>query len=104
MLRPVDTQTIYQQSHEVSNRQQAQLRGEMTQQDQFAHLLQKETAQKQEVVVEIKHDEKIDNQLDKNKKKNDQSSTRDRKKSKKKDELPKKQGSSTSPLHFDARI
>lgn len=65
MLRPIDTQTIYQQTPEVSNRQQAIRQGEEMQQTQFAQILQKEADVKQETVNEVKEDEKTDNNLKK---------------------------------------
>ena len=63
MLRPIDTQTIYQQTPEVSSRQQAIRQGEDMQQTQFAQILQKEADVKQETVNEVREDEKTDNDL-----------------------------------------
>lgn len=65
MLRPIDTQTIYQQTPEVSNRQQGLKQGEELQQAQFAQIMHKETKEKQNVVIETRKDEKTDNNLDK---------------------------------------
>ena len=56
MLRPIDTQTIYQQTPEVSNKQQAMKQGEEMQQTQFGQSLQKETDLKQETVNEVRKD------------------------------------------------
>lgn len=65
MLRLIDTQTVYQQTPEVSNRQQAMKQGEEMQQVQFGQILQKETDLKQETVNEVREDEKTDNDLNK---------------------------------------
>ena len=54
MLRPIDTQTIYQQTPEVSTRQQAFKQGEEMQQTQFANIFNKETQEKQKKEVVIK--------------------------------------------------
>lgn len=65
MLRPVDTQTIYQQTPDVSSRQQGVQQGEEMQQMQFTQILQKEVDAKQESVNEVREDEKTDNNLKK---------------------------------------
>ncbi len=103
MLRPIDTQTIYQQSQEVSNRQQMQKQGLETEQMQFAHLLQKETKQKNEVVKHIEKDEKVDNQLDK-KKKQEQGRNKNNKKNPEKRLKSQEQQTKQEKNHFDARI
>ncbi len=101
MLRPIDTQTIYQQSQEISNRQQAHRQGEEMQQMQFAHLLQKETKEKREVVKEVQHDEKIDNELNKKKKGQHNEEEKRNNKNKKKEN---KEAIKEQTTHFDARI
>lgn len=103
MLRPIDTQTIYQQSQEISNRQQAYKQGEEMQQVQFAHLMQKETREKKEAVSEIEHNEKIKNDLNKERKKGKEKSKGQHKKDKKAMDV-KKEKAPTPLTHFDARI
>ena len=71
MLRPIDTQTIYQQSQEVSNRQQTVKNEAEVQQNQFGNILHKETIEKQQSVGEIKEEEEIKNHLDKEHKKHE---------------------------------
>lgn len=101
MLRPIDTQTIYQQSQEISNRQQANRQGEEMQQMQFAHLMQKETKEKREIVNEIQHDEKVDNELSKKKK---EQHTKQEKKDKKQSKREIREIKKEPATHFDARI
>lgn len=102
MLRPIDTQTIYQQSQEISNRQQAHKQGEEMQQIQFAHLIQKETKEKKETVNEIKHNEKVSN--GRNKEKKDKSNKQYKKEKKAKDVKKEREKESAPVTHFDARI
>lgn len=100
MLRPIDTQTIYQQTPEVSNRQQGFKQSEEMQQAQFANILHKETEEKQKVVIETKENAKADNQLDKRRGRNAEG---EQKKYKKKKKDTEKEKSSTSN-HIDLRI
>lgn len=100
MLRPIDTQTIYQQTPEVSNRQQGFKQSEEMQQTQFANILHKETEEKQKVVIETKENAKADNQLDKRRRRN---ATEEPKKYKKKKKDIEKETSATSN-HIDLRI
>ncbi len=65
MIRPIDTQTIYQQTQEISSRQQMQNQMEQTQQGQFSHIMQKETQLKKESINKLEQDNKVDNDLDK---------------------------------------
>lgn len=67
MLRPIDTQTIYQQTPEVSKNQQATKHNEEMQQVQTSHMIQKETQEKQKVVIETQQNPKTDNDLRKRK-------------------------------------
>ncbi len=69
MLRPIDTQTIYQQTQELSNRQHVQSKSEHTQQGQFAQIMQKHTELKKESVNELQKDEKVNNELNQEKEK-----------------------------------
>lgn len=101
MLRPIDTQTIYQQTPEVSNRQQAFKQGEEMQQTQFASILNKETEEKQKVVIETKENAKTDNQLDKRRGRG--SAAEQKKYKKKKNDIEKKQ-LEVSDGHIDLRI
>ena len=100
MLRPIDTQTIYQQTPEVSNRQQGFKQSEEMQQTQFANLLHKETEEKQKVVIETKENAKTDNQLDKRRGRN---TAEGQKKYKKKKKDTKEEANTTSN-HIDLRI
>lgn len=100
MLRPIDTQTIYQQTPEVSNRQQGFKQSEEMQQTQFANILHKETEEKQKVVIETKENAKADNQLDKRRRRN---ATEEPKKYKKKKKDIEKETNATSN-HIDLRI
>lgn len=101
MLRPIDTQTIYQQTSEVSNRQQAFKQGEEMQQTQFANMLQKETHQKQNIVIETKENAKTDNQLDK---RQGRKTFAEQKKYKKKKNDAKGKDEKMSSTHIDLRI
>lgn len=67
MIRPIDTQTIYQQTQEIASREQLRQQGEMSQQNQFAATMQKEVKEKQETVHSLEKEREIDNDLDKNK-------------------------------------
>ncbi len=100
MLRPIDTQTIYQQTPEVSNRQQGIKQSEEMQQTQFANIFHKETEEKQKVVIETKENAKADNQLDKRKGRN-ASGEQKKYKNKKKDIEKEKKLTSN---HIDLRI
>lgn len=102
MLRPVDTQTIYQQTPEVSSRQQAARQGEEMQQTQFAQIFQKETNLKQETVNEVKEDQKTDNDLKKKqgRRQNDDS----QRKYKKKKNDTKKDEKMQGATHIDIKI
>ena len=100
MLRPIDTQTIYQQTPEVSNRQQGFKQSEEMQQTQFANILHKETEEKQKVVIETKENAKADNQLDKRRRRNAADEPRKYKKKKKDTEKEK----SATSNHIDLRI
>ncbi len=68
MLRPIDTQTVYQQTQEIAAREQMHRQAQVLQQDQFSELLKKEVNNKQEKVNEMQKGEKVDNDLNKNKK------------------------------------
>lgn len=105
MLRPIDTQTIYQQSQEISNRQQAHKQGEEMQQVQFAHLVQKETKEKREGINEVQQDEKINNEPHKEKKKqHNKQEKREKNKSGKEKKIEKKAEKKVPATHFDARV
>lgn len=69
MLRPIDTQTVYQQTQEIAAREQMHKQAQMLQQDQFSELLKKEVNNKQDKVNEMQKGEKVDNDLNKNKNK-----------------------------------
>ncbi len=101
MLRPIDTQTIYQQTQELSNRQQVHNQGENTQQGQFAHIMQKEAELKKESVNELEKSQKIDNDLNKNKKQNQENARQNSKKKFSKDNKDKKGNKETK---IDIRI
>ncbi|MBP3889186.1 MAG: hypothetical protein J6F30_16300 [Cellulosilyticum sp.] len=101
MLRPIDTQTIYQQTPEVSNRQQAFRQGEEMQQTQFASILNKETEEKQKIVIETKENAKTDNQLDK---RHGRGTFGEQKKYKKKKNDIKKEDKKSNSMHIDLRI
>lgn len=67
MLRPIDIQSQFAQSPTFASQQQA-VNGQMAQsQEQLAQLIQKELADNQEVILEINHDEKIENKNKENK-------------------------------------
>lgn len=102
MLRPIDTQTIYQQSHEVSNRQQAHNQGQEMQQNQFEQILHKETHEKQETVNEVREDQKMDNDLKKNQKRRTLDSKKKYKK--KKSDTRSKKSETSDVTHIDIRI
>ena len=101
MLRPIDTQTIYQQTPEVSNKQQAFKQGEEMQQTQFASIFNKETQEKQKVVIETKENAKTDNKLDK---RNGRGTFAEQKKYKKKKKDIEKKDAKISSTHIDLRI
>ncbi|WP_069997478.1 hypothetical protein [Cellulosilyticum sp. I15G10I2] len=90
MLRPIDTQTIYQQTQELSNRQQVHNQGEHRQQGQFAHIMQKETELKKESVNELEKNQKIDNNLNKEKKEEQGNAKKNKKKESSKNNQGKK--------------
>lgn len=71
MLRPIDTQTIYQQTQEVANRQQVHNQIEKVQQEQFSHIMQKQTEEKKETVNKLQKSQRVDNDLEKQKNKKD---------------------------------
>ncbi len=104
MIRPIDTQTIYQQSQEVSNRQQVQKQGIEAEQVQFAQLLNKETRAKTEVVSNIERNDKTNNDLEKNKNKNKMMQNRNKNK-KKKSNLPTNDMEISEEIrHFDQKV
>lgn len=61
MIRPIDTQILYTQSAELSNRQQVANQSTLVQQNQFAELMQKEVQTKKEQVQKTASDEKVKN-------------------------------------------
>lgn len=92
MLRPVDTQTIMQQTQEIATKEAMHKQGQLVQQDQFAHTMQKEVQHKQSTVQSPNKDEKIDNDLNKNRKRHNQESSKKQSKKVKitqQDRLPK---------------
>ena len=101
MLRPIDTQTIYQQTPEVSSRQQAVKQGEERQQIQLAPILQKEIEVKQETVNEVREGEKLDHDLYK---KQGRREVNTQKKYKKKKNSIKKDKASQNVTHIDIKI
>lgn len=101
MLRPIDTQTIYQQSQEVSNRQQQALQGTERQQVQFASLFQKETEEKQDAVNEVKEQEHLRSDL---KQREGQRQPQERQKYKKKNKKEKKKQEGENIGHIDIRV
>ena len=103
MLRPIDTQTIYQQTPEMAGRQHVQNHTVEMQQDQFATLLQKETVEKQQFVQKTEKEEKVDHDLNKNKKKESQERGKKRKKAQD-SQNDKKHKEDKSAGHFDIRI
>lgn len=103
MLRPIDTQTIYQQSPEVSNRQQASKHGGEMQQTQLADILNKQTIDRQEMVNEINEDEKLDNDLNKEQRRQALNSPSKYKK-KKKNDIHSKENKGNHTTHIDIRI
>ena len=92
MLRPIDTQTVYQQTQEVASRQQMQQQAQVLQQDQFSTLLKKEVQNKREKVNELQKGERVGNDLNKSKKKQQQGKESQDKKKNKSVTTPKKQG------------
>lgn len=80
MIRPIDTQTIYQQTPEVSNKQQAIQYSEEMKQVQFAEILQKETEIRQEIVTEVKENQKTDDDLNKKQKRQNDALVKNKKK------------------------
>ena len=101
MLRPIDTQTIYQQTPEVSSRQQAVKQGEEMQQIQLVPILQKETEVKQETVNEVREGEKLDNDLYK---KQGRREANAQKKYKKKKNSIKEDKAPQNVTHIDIKI
>lgn len=101
MLRPIDTQTIYQQTQELANKQQVQQKEPEVQQNQFATIMQHETAVKQEKVNQVHEDEQIKNQLDQNKK---HKQAAESKKYKKRKNDKKERQEEKSSGHIDIRI
>jgi len=105
MLRPIDTQTVYQQSQEVSNRQQMAKNETDMQQSQFSNIMHKETIQKQVSVNEVAEEEQIRSNIDK---KNGRGTPEQQKKYKKKKEKDKnknkEQKDKESTYHIDIRI
>lgn len=103
MLRPIDTQTIYQQAPEVSHRQQAIQQGEEMQQTQFAQILKKEVDVQQETVTQVKENQKTDNDLEKRQKSKDVEPQKKYKKKKNKDK--NKEDKEIQPVqHIDVKI
>lgn len=102
MLRPIDTQTIYQQTPEFSNRQHIQNHEAELQQNQFANILHKETEEKQQFVQKTEKNDQIDNDLNKNKKRGNQDAQKRKKKNDGKEEKDSQVKASAN--HFDIRI
>ena len=102
MIRPIDTQTIYQQSQEVSNRQQAQKESLQVGQMQFGQLLQKEAQEKANTINNVEKNYAIDNDLSKNKNNSKGKQSKGKSNGKRaKDE--KKMGIKTKH-HFDQKV
>jgi hypothetical protein len=67
MLRPIDTQILYQQSQELSNRVQHANQQIGAQQDQFATMMQKQTQINQEKVQKTSENAKVNKDKEKEK-------------------------------------
>ncbi|PHV71768.1 hypothetical protein CS063_04205 [Sporanaerobium hydrogeniformans] len=101
MIRPIDTQTIYQQTQEISGRQQTHNQAEQIQQSHFSHIMQKETEIKKEQIHQLDKDEKVDNDLDK---KREKDKNRGQKEKSKEEPGVKKNKKNIKQNKFDMRI
>ena len=105
MLRPIDTQTIYQQTPEVSHRQQASQQGQEMQQTQFAQILQNEVDIQQETVSEVKENKKTDHDLKKKQGHRDTNPKKKYKKNKNNSKDSTDQERETKPVqHIDIKV
>ena len=87
MIRPIDTQILYPQSPELSNKQQVDNQKPALQQDAFAQIMKDEVTQKKERVQQTEKDSKVKNDPNEKKKKQQskkgKQSTKDKKDGKK---------------------
>lgn len=105
MLRPIDTQTILQQTQEIANRQQATNNKEQMLQHQFTNILTKQIQEKIETVNNVPADEKLKNNTKVNKEKqNSRFKSLHKKKNKKKDSKKTNSLASGDGTRFDVRI
>jgi hypothetical protein len=65
MIRAIDTQVIYSQTPTQSSQQHIKNQQPVLQQDQFAHIAQKEVQNKKETVYDLEKQDKLDNDLEK---------------------------------------
>lgn len=59
MIRPIDTQILYPQSQELSNRQQVDNQKTNVQQHAFAQVMKNEVEEKKKIVIQAQKKEKI---------------------------------------------
>ncbi len=105
MLRPIDTQTILQQTQEIANRQQAANNKDQMLQHQFSNILTKQVQEKNETVSNVSADEKLRNNTHVNEeKKNSRFKSLQKKKSKKKSSKKSDSSPSVDGTRFDVRI
>ncbi len=104
MLRPVDTQTVYQQTQEVASRQQMLQQAQTLQQDQFSDLLKKQVHEKQKKVNESQKGERVENDLNKNNKKQQKKQSQDKNKKESVPPLKKQMVGEVKHTSIDVRI
>lgn len=81
MLRPIDTQILYPQSPQLSNRQQVDNQKATIQQDTFADIMKEETNQKKETIIKTEENQQVkNNKKDSEKKRSKQSKNHPNKK------------------------
>lgn len=74
MLRPIDTQILYPQTPQLSNKQQVDNQKATVQQDTFAQIMKEETNKKKDTIVKTEENQKItNNKKDSEKKKSKKS-------------------------------
>ncbi|MGL4345392.1 MAG: hypothetical protein ACRCTE_09350 [Cellulosilyticaceae bacterium] len=72
MIRPIDTQILYPQSPELSNRQQVAKQQSEIQQQQFADIMNKENESQRDTVIKTSKDENVKNNTEPKKNQSEQ--------------------------------
>ena len=103
LIKPIDTQILYPQTPELANRQHSTNQVPAVQQDQFAHIMQKEAKIKQDTIAPTPKSENLKTEKDSQRQKeNPQFQKREQKNNQNK--KPKQKQKAKNTNRIDIRI